>query len=85
MARCVGLSQALSSELASFGIRVLVVEPGEMRTSTLEPATPAPKPIIPEAYKNTAADYVLSAILQMDGKQDLVGEIRGNRFSPILD
>jgi len=65
-----GLSEALAGELSVFGIRVLIVEPGGMRTSFVNPKT-IQKPFIPEAYKGTAADFVLTAILQMHGKQNL--------------
>lgn len=34
-----GLSGALAGELSAFGIRVLIVEPGDMRTSFLDPKT----------------------------------------------
>ena len=41
-----------------------------MRTSFLDSKT-IERPVIPEAYKGTAADFVLTAILSMDGKQNL--------------
>ncbi|KAG0646596.1 Oxidoreductase claN, partial [Hyphodiscus hymeniophilus] len=65
-----GLSEALAVELLAIGIRVLIAEPGGMRTSFLDPDT-IEAPLIPKAYKGTTADFVLSAILSMHGKQDL--------------
>jgi hypothetical protein len=41
-----------------------------MRTSFLDPKT-IEKPVIPEAYKGTAADFALTALLSMHGKQNL--------------
>lgn len=49
---------------------MLIVEPGGMRTGFLDPSR-VEAPDIPEIYKGTAADLVLTAILSMHGKQDL--------------
>ncbi|TVY51275.1 putative oxidoreductase YusZ [Lachnellula cervina] len=65
-----GLSESLATELSAFGIRVLIVEPGGMRTSFVAPET-ITKPVLPDAYKGTMTDFVLSAILAMHGEQKL--------------
>ena len=65
-----GLSESLTPELASFGIRVLHLVPGDMRTSFLGPARQAAG-IVPlsEAYKGTNVDKFLEMVLKLDGKQ----------------
>ena len=65
-----GLSEALSGELSAFGIRVLIAEPGGMRTSLLNPST-LQVPNLPDAYKGTMADFVMQAVLSSHGKQML--------------
>ncbi len=65
-----GLSEALSGELSAFGIRVLIAEPGGMRTSLLNPRT-LQVPNLPDAYKGTMADFVMQAVLSSHGKQML--------------
>lgn len=52
-----GLSEALVAEV-SFNIRVLIVEPGAIRTNLLDPRRLSMHEI-PEAYKGTMADLVL--------------------------
>lgn len=63
-----GLSQALATELAPFNVRVLVVQPGAMRTSFFDPAK-AVKNVTstPESYKGTVTDFVLQALMGLDG------------------
>jgi NAD(P)-dependent dehydrogenase (short-subunit alcohol dehydrogenase family) len=63
-----GLSESLFSELASFGIRVLLVEPGAMRTDFLDPDNMT-EAEMSEPYKGTAADYVLGMLRASHGKQ----------------
>jgi hypothetical protein len=66
----VGLTESLATELASFGIRVLLLVPGDMRTSFISPANVATGLIpLSEACKGTMADYVAQAVLAMHGKQ----------------
>jgi NAD(P)-dependent dehydrogenase (short-subunit alcohol dehydrogenase family) len=65
-----GLSEPLSGELASFSIRMLIVEPGGMRTSFLDPNNATEVPIS-DAYKGSAMEYVMSMLVDMHGKQML--------------
>lgn len=53
-----GLSEALVAEVSPFNIRVLIVEPGAIRTNLLDPRRLSMHEI-PEAYKGTMADLVL--------------------------
>lgn len=64
-----GLSESLSGELAPFGTRVIIAEPGEMRTKFVNAGKVNVR--VPEAYKNTPAESVLNFITQRDGKQDI--------------
>ena len=59
------LSESLAAEVAPFNIRVLVPEPGGMKTSFFEPKKLV-MPSIPEAYKGTFTDHVLQAIAKLD-------------------
>ena len=65
-----GFSESLAGELADFGIRVLIAEPGGMRTDfmTLDNLKVQP---LPEAYKGTTTEYVMNALLALNGKQAL--------------
>jgi NAD(P)-dependent dehydrogenase (short-subunit alcohol dehydrogenase family) len=65
-----GLSESLYSELAPFGIRVIIAEPGEMRTKFVD-TDKVSHVHVPEAYKGTPAEFVLNFITQRDGKQDI--------------
>jgi hypothetical protein len=58
------------NELSDFGIRVLIAEPGGMRTSFFDPAN-VHAAELPEAYKSTTADFVMQALLSMHGTQAL--------------
>lgn len=49
---------------------MLIVEPGGMRTSFVDPKTTG-RPVLPEAYKGTPTDFILTAVLSMHGKQNL--------------
>jgi hypothetical protein len=50
---------------------VLLVEPGELRTSFIDLTTAGPTFIAPsEPYTNTAADQLLKFLLSTNGKQD---------------
>ena len=67
-----GLSESLAPELASFNVRVLIAEPGGMRTSFIDPAKVSKGMIpVPDAYKGTIADYVLQTIVSTHGTQSL--------------
>ncbi|MCJ1450564.1 hypothetical protein MMC28_000897 [Mycoblastus sanguinarius] len=65
-----GLSEALAAEVSSFNIRVLIVEPGGMRTDFLDPQK-ITVPEIPEAYKGTMADHIMQMLTNGHGKQAL--------------
>lgn len=66
-----GLSEALNGEVAGFGVRVLLVEPGSMRTAFLDPNKIDSLVPFPDAYKGTMVDYVMQAIMQQHGAQNL--------------
>lgn len=67
---CAGLSESWSPELASFGIRVLQLVPGDMRTSFVSPANIATCLVpLSDAYKGTIADHVCQTVIDMHGKQ----------------
>ncbi|KAK2744798.1 hypothetical protein FQN55_006554 [Onygenales sp. PD_40] len=55
-----GISEALTAELAPFGIKVIAIEPGSFRTAFLKPLTAVAKsPNTIEEYEGTAArEYV---------------------------
>ena len=56
-----GFSEALTEELAPFGISVTVVEPGYFRTGFLNPGAAIQSKNRIEAYENTAAGKSMSA------------------------
>ncbi|MBP0455464.1 MULTISPECIES: oxidoreductase [unclassified Kitasatospora] len=62
-----GLSEALALEVAQFGVKVLIVEPGSFRTSFAGPGALAQTPAIP-AYESVVGP-VRSALPESDGKQ----------------
>ena len=67
-----GLSAALAGEVASFGVRILIAEPGAMRTSFITPdKTSAQLSPFPEAYVGTPAEYVMGHIAAAHGSQQL--------------
>jgi len=67
-----GLSESLAGELAPFNIRVLIAEPGEMRTGFLDPAkAKAQTAEIGEAYRGTTAEMVLGYLTGQHGLQNL--------------
>jgi len=67
-----GLSEALAAEVAAFGIRVLIAQPGGMRTDFVEPEKVARSlEPLPKAYEGTMADFVLKAIIGGHGAQSL--------------
>ncbi|KAJ9650464.1 hypothetical protein H2198_010240 [Neophaeococcomyces mojaviensis] len=61
-------SESLGQEVAPFGIRVLIVEPGAFRTNFLGSGAMQTQPVS-EAYKGNIADMVLQRFGTMDGKQ----------------
>jgi len=62
-----GLSEALAAEVAQFGIKVLIAEPGSFRTSFAGAAALLYSPPIP-AYEDTVG-LVRSGLPNSDGKQ----------------
>lgn len=66
-----GVSEALREEVAEFGIRVLIAEPGGMRTAFIDPTKSQQSPARLGAYKGTMADYVIQEILSLHGNQSL--------------
>ncbi|KAF2160162.1 hypothetical protein M409DRAFT_70672 [Zasmidium cellare ATCC 36951] len=65
-----GASESLAGELAPFNIRVLIVQPGGMRTGFMEPGRMSAASISSH-YENSPADWVMGAIRGMDGNQNL--------------
>lgn len=63
-----GLSESLALEVASFNIRVLIVEPGAFRTNFLSATSTQPHPTS-EPYKGTVVEKVNQAFKDMEGKQ----------------
>ncbi|KAL3431926.1 hypothetical protein BDV09DRAFT_137544 [Aspergillus tetrazonus] len=65
-----GLTQALAAEIAPFGLKALVVEPGYFRTSFLSAVTSGTN-IAPalEVYEGTAAHEARKAFFDYDGNQ----------------
>jgi len=67
-----GFSEAIASELAEFGIRVLLAEPGGMRTSFMDPSKVSKTTVpFPDSYKGTLAEYVWNTLQGMHGTQNL--------------
>ncbi len=63
-----GMSEALAHELAPFGIRVMIVEPGALRTNFSTPGAIKQMPVMP-AYQDIVGS--MRALMDdMDGKQD---------------
>lgn len=65
-----GASEALAGELSPFNIRVLIIQPGGMRTGFMEPGRLSSAPLSPH-YENTPAAYVMNAVKALDGVQSL--------------
>lgn len=66
-----GISEALAWEVSVFGVRVLLVEPGAMRTSFFDSKNLTNLVPIPEAYQGTMVDYVIQALMQQQGAERL--------------
>lgn len=62
------MSESLSRELSPFGIRVLLIEPGEFRTKFLS-AYVEPAAGMNEGYTGTPLETFLQAFKSKDGKQ----------------
>lgn len=62
----------MAVELASLGICVLLLVPGDMRPSFISPANVATGLIrLSEAYKGTMAEHISQAVIAMHGKQPI--------------
>jgi hypothetical protein len=62
----------LAVELASLGVRVLLLVPGDIRPSFISPANVATGLIcLSEAYKGTMAEHISQAVIAMHGKQPI--------------
>jgi hypothetical protein len=66
--KCIGMSESLSRELAPFGIRVLIVEPGQFRTKFLS-AFVEPAAGLNQDYVGTPLEATLNVFKSHDGKQ----------------
>jgi NAD(P)-dependent dehydrogenase (short-subunit alcohol dehydrogenase family) len=64
-----GLSAALASELAPFGIRVLIAQPGGMQTAFAGPEKAGKQLVpLPDEYKGTPAEFVMKFVESEKGK-----------------
>lgn len=63
-----GLSDALSQEVAAFGIKVTILEPGSMRTNFAGSSLKKPKNPIKD-YEQTAVTLTTTRMAERDGKQ----------------
>ncbi|OAP61701.1 hypothetical protein AYL99_03904 [Fonsecaea erecta] len=59
-----GISEALAIELSPFNIRVLIAEPGAMKTGFYDPSK-LKMPPLADAYRGTVTEYVLQAVAGM--------------------
>lgn len=64
-----GFSEALAQEVASFGISVVIVEPGPFRTQFLAGSIKLAKQKI-EAYEKTGVGQMLQYMEKMNGRQE---------------
>lgn len=65
-----GVSEALQGEVAPFGIRVLLVEPGGMRTNFLDRTNVSEVPLS-DPYKGGIVEHVISSVMATAGQQML--------------
>lgn len=66
-----GLAECIAGEIAAFGMRMLLVEPGATRSAFVAKSRKVNTEMdVPEAYKGTVADYVMQFLLNMEGKQE---------------
>lgn len=74
------ISEALAQEVSSFGIKVLIVEPGAFRTQFIGSAKPV-EMILPESYVGTAVETTFERVKTFDKKQP--GD--PDRIGPAID
>lgn len=65
------VSESMFGELAAFGIRTLIVEPGGMRTNFLDSGSTHLAPMS-EPYRGGIVEHVQNAVLAQHGKQMLI-------------
>lgn len=65
----VAMSESLSAEVRSFGIKVLIVEPGNFRTNVLTSAAEKAEAGVPEEYKDSEVAVVIGRLKTNHGTQ----------------
>lgn len=73
------ISEGLQGEVAPFGIRILIVEPGGMRTSFLDQNNVVEAPMS-DPYKGGIVEHVINAVRSTAGKQMLDPERSAQRI-----
>src|SRR4029077_12374721 len=63
-----GMSEALAAELAPFGIKIMIVEPGALRTNFSSPDVINQMPVM-ESYQDIVGS-MRGLVRDLDGKQD---------------
>jgi hypothetical protein len=63
-----GLSESLAKEVSSFGMKVLIVEPGAFRANFLGTGVKKTAKEMNPAYKGTVSEEMLKKLDDMDGK-----------------
>ncbi|KAJ9133269.1 hypothetical protein NKR23_g10842 [Pleurostoma richardsiae] len=77
-----GLTESLRAEVAPFGIRVLLAQPGSMRTGFGGHAWEVP---LSEAYKDTVTEAVLGVLKGMEGKEAIDPAMAARRIVEAVD
>lgn len=81
-----GFSETLRSEVAAFGIKVMIVVPGGMRTNFTSPEKAKEVLTVPsEAYKESAVGYVLNRLQEVEGKQSIDPQRAAERIIEAVD
>lgn len=78
------VSESMFSELAAFGIRTLIVEPGGMRTNFLDSGSTHLAPMS-EPFKGGVVEHVQNAVLAQHGKQMLNPDRSAKRIVEAVD
>lgn len=77
-----GFTESLRKEVAEFGIRVLLAQPGDMRTKFKENAVVKE---LPEAYKGTSTEMVVKYLMSTQGKEAIDSERTARRVVEVVD